>query len=59
MFSCYGAESCTVGACGEPAWVFIADVTLPPSFFQLPAGAVASGVSPGAGPPGAGGRIGG
>lgn len=34
MFSCFGAGPCAEQPCTEDQWTFIADVTLPESFFR-------------------------
>lgn len=37
--SCFGTDACTLAPCVPDAWNFIADVSLPESFFAPPAGA--------------------
>jgi hypothetical protein len=40
--ACFGAEACPLAPCFEHEWGFIADVTLPESFFRPPAAAAAA-----------------
>ena len=39
LFSCLGADRCTAAPCDPAAWTFVAEPTLPRSFFDPPAGA--------------------
>jgi hypothetical protein len=57
--SCFGADRCEAAPCTPDAWVFIADVTLPESFFEAPeSGGPTPTPGPGPSPtPGGGGEL--
>jgi hypothetical protein len=42
LFSCLGADRCTAAPCEPSAWTFVAQPTLPRSFFDPPVGAGAA-----------------